>query len=312
MELRVAVGEEGRLVWRSPTALVGEPTLRVRHPIAGDVQPALSPVRPAVEVVDVGPDGRTLTLSEPLNLPADLVAGDEGDAHVTFPDGGVEAVTVQAIGGGTLTLSDTLRRAVEGVSAETPATLQWAAHIAVIDGVLTATAARNIPCTVSARGVGALGTRAITESGAIHVVAQPLTTGLTVHVLHRHRAYLADSEYRRVSHLPAVEAAFHRLVIWMRADIGMGAWEDDVFNGFDFWLVHLILAEAEIVEDAERAEKLRRDARALYRETTERVLKRDKTTGQAQAAEVDLGGADETHLDYGNSPLRAGRRRRRW
>lgn len=308
MELRVATGRAGRLAWVAPCFLTGDAVLTVQHPAVGDVQPRFAVVQPAVSVTSVAQDERTLTLADPLDLPASLVAGDEGDAYLRLPDGAVLEVTVEAIAGATIRLAEGLRRDTDAVSVDTPATLQWATWVATIDGALTAAPMRSIPYVVEASGLGALGSVAIEEPGALHVVRRPFSTGVTVGALHRHRAGLAATEYRRVSHGPAVAAAFDRLVTWLRADIGPGRWEDDVFNGADFRLVHLELAVAELEADPERARMVRAEARSLYREKTERVL-RTAETGQPDA-DVDLGGAVATHTDGGYAPARS--RRRRW
>lgn len=94
------------------------------------------------------------------------------------------------------------------------------------------------------------------------------------------------------------------LVTWLRADTGPGRWEDDVFNGLDFRLVHLLLAEAELAEAPERAQMIRSDPE-VYRQKTERVLG-VSNTGQPAAAELDLGGADESTSPTATRPTTRG------
>ena len=197
-------------------------------------------------------------------------------------------------------MADTLRREVHGVSAETPATLQWASWVASIDGALTATVLRSVPWAVTGAGLGAIGQRAVEDVGAFDVVERPFRTGVTVGALHRHRPVLADTEYRRASHQSAIDAAFDRLVTWMRTDLGLGVWEDDVFNGPDFRTVHLKLTEAELAGSPEQAAMIRGDARSLYRQKAERVLMVSKTNSpQPRRGEQDIGGANEMHLAFG-------------
>lgn len=301
MSLRVAIGRAGRFVWPAPCYLTGAAVLTVQHPVAGDVQPAFAPVHAAVDIDEIEIDGRTLHLADPLALPVDLIADDAGDAFLRLPDGGVLEVTVGGVVGGTIKLADTLRREVDGVSAETPATLQWASWVAVLDGALTATALRSVPWVVTGAGLGAIGQRAIEDVGDFDVVRRPFRTGVTVGALHRHRAALADSEYRRASHQAAIDAAFDRLVTWMRTDLGPGVWEDDVFNGPDFWQVHLRLTEAELASSEEQAQLIRSDAKSLYRQKSERVRMASKTSAQAEPGEKDIGGADETHMAFGTT-----------
>lgn len=299
--LRVAIGRAGRLVWPAPCYLTGAAVLTVQHPVAGDVLPAFSPVRASVDIVEVGLDRRTLTLAAPLALPVDPIADESGDGFLRLPDGGVMPVTVHSVTGDQIVLADTLRREVAGVSAETPATLQWASWVAVLDGALTATALRSVPWVVTGAGLGAIGQRAIEDVGDYDVVKRPFRTGLTVGGLHRDRPALADTEYRRASHQAAIDAAFDRLVTWMRTDLGPGVWEDDVFNGPDFRNVHIKLTEAEIAESPERAQMIRSDAKGLYRQKAERVLMVSKTSSQAEPGEKDIGGADETHMAFGTT-----------
>lgn len=307
MDVRGTIGRPVRLVWPAPCYLIDDAELTVHHPLAGDVQPAFASVRSASSVVAIASDRRTLTLGEAIAAPGP-VAGEEGDAYLRLPDGGVMPVTVESIDGATLTLADSLHRVPVGVAGDTPATLQWACWVATLTGALTATLQRAVPWTVRALGLGALGDIVVEEPGLLSVVRRPFSTGITVGHLHRARPELAEAVYRRATHADALAAAFDRLVTWLRADLGVGRYEDDVFNGHDFQRVHILLARAELADDPEIAGRLRADARELYRQKSERVLLDLDGDGQADALDKDIGGADESAVAFGGMRRCVGRR----
>lgn len=292
MERKARVGAVTRfqVLIPEPLASGSTPTLTFRHPSAGDLSPALSPIRAAVAVTAIATDKKTLTTAD-LAAAYQGLQDEAGEAFLISPTDGAFPVRVARIDGDagaytTVQLAEPLPRPI---SMEDGATLQFRLWTAELSGALVAEAQRDIPYTVAytAQRGAHLPTMPEREEGLLHVVRQPFSTGLTHSSLLERRPDLHLSiPGRQTSLAPQIRAAELTLIDELRVQLAaQELYEDDV-DGRRLVVAHMLLTEALLTRDREAAADLRKQAFAALKTALNRIWADANNDGVVDSGEA--------------------------
>lgn len=263
LEYKVRQGQNATFLFWPGTAPTNTPTLTVRHPVAGDLTPAMTQVHASATVSIIGTDRRTLTVNS--QNASGLVGDRGGAATLRWTNGGDIPVVVTSIEATTITLAEPLPKSENEVVA---ATLEWSLWSAPFTSADVTASVARMPFTVtwtSKFGGGDMPTEYEFAEGLIYCVRMPFHTGLT----HRELLTWASTLGAQVprsqnSWRPQIEAAERVLSRWLRRDLqASDATEDDV-NGAAFEEVHAMLTLGLILGGQTAGGAVRSEPRDFY------------------------------------------------
>lgn len=256
-ERKYVVGVDGTFVWVSPHNLdTSTPPVLSVYLSGGTVTPVFAAVRTTLACASIANDRRVITLDALASVEGQ--AGPWGDAYLETAEAGVFPIRVVDldVSAKTVTLADTLPRVVDVAGA----TIRWAAWTATLtNAAVTAAKARNIRWAVAytERAGDDAPTVARRQTGLLHVVYQPFTTGLTTSLLLDYVPSLPapSPNQRQQDWGPQIRAAEGRLVNKLRADLAeRGLYEDDVHDAERLQLAHAYLVAAMYYEASNQAQ----------------------------------------------------------